>query len=81
MSPFLLRIQATVLIICNQLFGLPLLGYHHLWRIVPNDFESTNEAVHRHHIQLHFCNRSERSIPFSIALTHGIAIAFFSSAY
>lgn len=48
------RIQDVVLFVCNQLFCILLRGFHSLWRAIPGNFESAEEAVRRHHISYIF---------------------------
>ncbi len=45
LAAFPLHTRGMVLNRLNQLSDLPLLDYHHLWRCVPADFKSVNEAV------------------------------------
>ena len=64
--------------------GLPLQGYHPLWRLVPEDFELAGSEVNESklHISQYSSYRdSVCPIGLSIAFNNPISIDFFSSAY
>ena len=64
--------------------GLPLQGYHSLWRLIPEDFELASLEVNESklHISLYSSHRdSVCSVGCSIAFTNPISVDFFSSAY
>ena len=78
-------IQRTLLKYLIRPCRLRLRGFHPLRHDVPVNFNFSKEDLGSGLITPHFpaisCRNSVCPVPFSIDFTHGIAVAFFSSAY
>lgn len=79
------NIQWTLLKNLIRSFKLRLRGFHPLRQDIPVNFNFFLEDFKPRLITPHLLLVSQKNsvcpIPFSLDVTHGIAIAFFSSAY